>query len=261
MNEGPNIFTLSETSTLTNFTEFFSYTRTEFLRHPDYSSVSFLNGCMTNYLNLFLPFIAALSSLPIFCDEQITGFYKWECLRANKRTYFWGKAVGGALLSVTAIIAGIVILGIAVYLRFPPITAYSIEAVQSARITYWLWSMPSLQSSVVENLGIPFHLLRLLFFCLSGLVSYSITFFIAVCMPNKYILLCLPTVAFMLITSTTIIYWPVSEWMYFPDRFAMPFFVNLFATHIWLYFVLVILYTTVFLLLARVAFARKCKIM
>lgn len=250
----------SVSSNMTNLAEFFSYSRAEFLQYAEYSSVSFLNRCLTGYVSLFMPFIVALASLPLFCDEKSSGFYKWECLRTNKKTYFWGKAVSGALLSLSAVVTGILILGIAVFLRFPLITEYSEDSLQYV-LFGWLSRMPLISGGDVQSVWIPFLLLRLLFICISALVFYCLTYLLAVCISNKYILLCLPTVIFLILPKTIIIHSPVFEWISFPSLSAEPFFMELFSTNFWLYFVLVILYAAAFLFPAHAVFMRKCKVM
>ncbi len=155
----------------------------------DFASVRLFTLGLSGYITMFIPIIVAFPFMVSFCAERNSGLMRFAITRSGKLNYYLSKFTASFLSGGLAVALGMIIYGVAVWVMFPSIGSYNLDAETLSYII-----PDGLYKTVVKFLVSAF---------LYGAVSTLPAFFISSFCKNPYIITCLPFL-FTYIWSTTI---------------------------------------------------------
>lgn len=163
-----------------------------------YSSFMIFHSSLSGNLALFMPLIAALPFVPLYCDEKKSGFQRFAMYRTSKRKYYLAK-IGGAVFSGMAAVAiGLLLMLAFCYFMFPPLSGYLPEYAD-----YLEEMRPFLEhqygSLCMVGSGLPSALFSILYAAMAAAAGAALSLLTASFSANKYIALGLPVLLYDII--------------------------------------------------------------
>lgn len=192
---GPNAFKLSPTMPDKSILqEAFTVSRTNMKEDYFYSSF-FIFKISFVYLVQYIPLLAALPFVPIYCDERKSGFQRFAMHRASKRKYYFAKISAAVCSAMAAVSIGLLLMLAFCYTAFPTVSAYGgseygrqiIESYKDS-MSYEYFYAPL--CSFAD--GLPAALLCVLYAALGSAVAALLALFVSSFTANKYIALGAP---------------------------------------------------------------------
>lgn len=164
------------------FEAFFSFDRDFIETHDEFASIRVFGNGLSGYITMFIPIIVAFPFMVSFCAERNNGLMRFTISRSGKMRYYLSKFTASFLSGGLAVMIGLALYGIIVWISFPSLNSYNLDPEQIS------WSIPDgAFVSIIRNLLAAF---------IYGAFSTLPAFFLSSFCKNPYIITCLP---FMLI--------------------------------------------------------------
>ena len=142
------------------------------------SSICIFRKCLSGYITMFIPIIAAFPFMVTFCAERNSGLMRFTITRTGKIRYCISKFFACIISAGLAVMLGAALFGITVMLLFPEFSAYDVPAEQLELI------MPNgVFSEICKTLAAAF---------LYGAISSMQAFFLSSFCKNPYMITCIP---------------------------------------------------------------------
>lgn len=132
------------------------------------------------WTQLLLPFLLSIGYLYTISNEKLSGFNRMLLVRETNIKYCVSKLMAAILSGGIILLAGYLIFGILVYMRFPSIYEYSMDKQE-----LYMEMNPGFQEPV-------FCLIRCLRVFLYGMFINAFAYLVSIFFRDKYILICLP---------------------------------------------------------------------
>lgn len=164
------------------FEAFFSFDHIFIEKHDDFASIRLFQNGLSGYITMFIPIIVAFPFMVSFCAERNNGLMRFTITRSGKIRYYFSKFTASFLSGGLAVMLGMALFGIIIWIAFPSLESYNLSVEQLE------WIIPDgITAAVVKNLIAAF---------IYGAFSTLPAFFLSSFCKNPYIITCLP---FMLI--------------------------------------------------------------
>jgi hypothetical protein len=164
------------------FEAFFTFDRNFIETHYNFASILLFKSGLSGYISMFIPIIVAFPFMVSFCAERNNGLMRFTITRSGKRKYYLSKFFTAFLSGGLAVMLGMVLFGVIVWIAFPSLESYDLPAEQLE------WMIPDgIVAEAAKNLLAAF---------IYGAFSTLPAFFLSSFCKNPYIVTCLP---FMLI--------------------------------------------------------------
>ena len=164
------------------FEAFFSFERRFIETNDEFASIRLFGNGLSGYITMFIPIIVAFPFMVSFCAERNNGLMRFTITRSGKLRYYLSKFTASFLSGGLAVMIGLALYGVIVWIAFPSIDSYGLDPEQLS------WSIPDgVFVSVMRNLLAAF---------IYGAFSTLPAFFLSSFCKNPYIITCLP---FMLV--------------------------------------------------------------
>lgn len=168
-----------------------SMTRGEQLQNINTSFLQVAKNVIGGYVLMFAPMITGITVIPLLCDEQESGMFRFTLFRSSKQQIALGKLLSTLLCGGLVLLVGYVVFLVMIYILLPHGKDYpeEIRFFYTSAYTYewkWLTALP-------EQLQYALIILRNLLgvFCY-GAVSAGWTYLLSVFMTNRYLIACIP---------------------------------------------------------------------
>lgn len=160
---------------------FYSFDKQFVQSNKVFASVRLFTSGLSGYITMFIPIIVAFPFMVSFCSERNNGLMRFTISRTGKLRYYLSKFFASFLGGGLAVLIGLVLYGIAVYIMFPSLSSYPPDP--------WLteFEQPGEIEMVVRMLASGF---------IYGAFSTLPAFLLSSFCKNPYIITCLP---FMLV--------------------------------------------------------------
>ena len=93
----------------------------------NFASINLFSIGLNGYISMFIPIIVAFPFMVSFCAERNNGLMRFTITRSGKLRYYLSKFFASLLSGGLAVLLGLMIYGIAVYIIFPPLSSYNID--------------------------------------------------------------------------------------------------------------------------------------
>ena len=164
------------------FEAFFSFDRDFIETHDEFASIKLFQSGLSGYITMFIPIIVAFPFMVSFCAERNNGLMRFTISRSSKLRYYLSKFTASFLSGGLAVMLGLALFGVVVWIAFPSLDIYNIDPEQLQ------WIIPNgAFAAIAKNLLAAF---------IYGAFSTLPAFFLSSFCKNPYIITCLP---FMLI--------------------------------------------------------------
>jgi len=111
------------------------------LEYSSYSCISIFNqGFSNQWLGIFIPFLAAFSCVPIFCDEYNSNYWRHCVERTGINKYIFSKFLCSILISFALIIVCYLIFAVICFSIFPHPDEYTDEIYFSDWFNYYAFN-------------------------------------------------------------------------------------------------------------------------
>lgn len=160
---------------------FYTFDKQFVQANSTFASVYLLGRAFMGYVSMFLPIIVAFPFMVSFCAERNNGLMRFTISRTGKLRYYLSKFFASFIGGGLAVLIGLVIYGIAVYIMFPSLSSYPPDP----------WMTESHQPAELEMV-----IRTLLSGFVYGAFSTLPAFLLSSFCKNPYIITCLP---FMLV--------------------------------------------------------------
>ena len=162
----------------TIFESLFAFSHDYINSNNSFSSFSVFQNGMTGYVPMFLPIIASFPFILSFSTERSSGYMRFSIIRTRKSNYYLSKFISSFLSGGTAVLFGMGLFGIIIYIIFPNISSFN------ENMDYLSVVMPNGEAiEIVKTLVSLF---------LYGGFSALPAFFLTSFTQNPYINMCLP---------------------------------------------------------------------
>lgn len=132
------------------------------------------------WTQLLLPFLCSIGYLYTVSGEKLSGFNRMLLARETNLKYCVSKLMAAILSGGIILLAGYLLFGILVYMKFPSVYEYSID-----KLELYIEMNPGFQESA-------FCFIRCLRVFLYGMFINVFAYLVSVFFRDKYILICLP---------------------------------------------------------------------
>ena len=164
------------------FEAFFSFDRKFIETHDEFASIRLFANGLSGYIAMFIPIIVAFPFMVSFCAERNNGLMRFTISRSGKLRYYLSKFSASFLSGGLAVMIGLALFGVVVWIAFPSLDSYNLDPEQLE------WIIPNgAFAAIAKNLLAAF---------IYGAFSTLPAFFLSSFCKNPYIITCLP---FMLI--------------------------------------------------------------
>lgn len=160
---------------------FFTFDREYLQSNYSFASISQFKSGLSSYITMFIPIIVAFPFMITFCAERNNGLMRFTISRTGKLRYYLSKFFAAFIGGGLAVVIGLMIYGIAVYIMFPPFSSYDLEAA------HVYIERRSEVTDILQTLSAGF---------VYGAFATLPAFFLSSFCKNPYIITCLP---FMLV--------------------------------------------------------------
>ncbi len=169
-----------------------NYSRQKMLTDISFSSFNvFCEGGNGYWMHLFIPVLVTIAAVNIYCDEGKSRERRFAIFRTGRWKYYAGNIL--FFLIAGAIVAGLgyLLFGLFTNVCFPHRSAYLAEELQE--YTQLKMSYDSFLGRMYAEHGMKFvYFLKLLSFCMYGMVSAVPALVLAAFVKNKYLITCIP---------------------------------------------------------------------
>lgn len=132
------------------------------------------------WTQLLLPFLCSIGYLYTVSGEKLSGFNRMLLARETNLKYCVSKLMAAILSGGIILLAGYLLFGILVYMKFPSVYEYSID-----KLELYIEMNPGFQEPA-------FCFIRCLRVFLYGMFINAFAYLVSVFFRDKYILICLP---------------------------------------------------------------------
>lgn len=172
----------SNQKTYTIMEAFYSFDL-RFVQSDDtFASINLFTRGLSGYVTMFLPIIVAFPFMVSFCAERNNGLMRFTISRTGKMRYYLSKFFASFLGGGLAVLLGLLLYGIAVYIMFPTFSSYDIN--------------PEMMQYIYKDSEVKRFLMYIASGFIYGAFSTLPAFLLSSFCKNPYIITCLP---FMLV--------------------------------------------------------------
>lgn len=174
--------------------EAFTLSREQFKTDFAYSSFNIFSFSIGANLPCYIPLIAALPFIPLYCDEKKSGFQRFVMHRVSKRKYYLAKIGAAACSGVAAVVLGLALMLVFCYVVYPPINTYPQDVYEYYKD--FVNGTCAYAPLCLAAGGLPAALVSLLYGMVSAAVGATLSLLIVSFTANKYIALGLPVLLY-----------------------------------------------------------------